>query len=269
MHNHNWSKTGIWETETQGIYPCLIPDCPAALLKVPGQDIETGELLPERLSGVIQAFDGLTFEDDPVGSVVKVLAVEVIESYGFDKLRFKPGDAVLDIGAHVGVVSIWLAKQYPNITVYAFEPVPQNFIRLIANIIAAGVENVKAYNQAVTGDGRRVSLRVNLSANSAGSSAYTSEGEATTIEVESITLADIFERFNLNRVRLLKIDSEGAEYDTLMNTPADVLSRIDFIRGEFHTNKRLRKAGHKPPALRKWLRDFGIKVKTDTCKMAE
>src|SRR3990172_6059099 len=251
MHAHNWSKTGLWEDDKKAIYPCLIPDCPAALLKAPGQDVSTGAVLSDRLADSVKAFEGLTFEDDPAGGGVKVLRTVVI-----------------DIGAHVGVIAVYLAKTY-GVTVYAFEPIWDNYSRLIHNVYNNNLSDwVYSVNKAVTGDGRKVMLNINPTANSGGASEYTSDDGQTETR-ESKTLADIFGDSELDRCRLLKIDSEGAEYDILLNTPADLLSRIDYIRGEFHTNKRLKAAGHKPAALRKWLRGFGVKVQTDTCKMAE
>lgn len=268
-HNHNWSRVGIWETETEAIYPCLSLDCPAAQLRTPGQDISTGQTLDNRLAEIVAAFDGLCFDDDPAGGAVKVIMTEAVESYKFHKMKFKPGDVVIDIGAHVGVVSIFLARRNPGVTVYAFEPVRANFVRLCRNIEANGITNVIPINRAVTGDGRRLALRVNPESNSAGGSAYVSESAGETVEADSLTLSQIFEQYKINRCRLLKIDCEGAEYETLLNTPAEILSRVDHLRGEFHTNKRLRKAGYKPAALRKWLRQWIKSVKTDTCKMAE
>lgn len=288
-HSHVWSKTGLWEAKTdKAIYPCTSLDCPAALLKTPGQDISTGTVLPDRLAKVVKEFEGFTFEDDPTGGVVKVLMTEVVESYKFHKMKFKPGDVVIDIGAHVGVISIYLAKKY-GVNVYAFEPVMENYERLIANIDANsgvyriwdqdanGGRYVAPMPRAVTGDGLPVEIRTNLATNSAGSSAWISpndkEGEGV-VTVESITLTDIIDKCGLRYnnsypIRLLKIDCEGAEYDILENTPADVLAKIESVRGEFHTNKRLRKAGHKPAALRKWLKQFVGDVRVTVCKMAE
>lgn len=268
MHTHNWSKVGIWETKDKAIYPCLDSACPAALLKTPGQDISTGEVLDNRLAEIVTAFDGLCFEDDPAGSVAKVIMTEVIETYKFHKMKLKPGDVVIDIGAHVGVVSIFLAKRY-GVIVYAYEPVWENYSRLIHNVYNNGVsDRVYSVNKAVTGDGRRVTLNVDPKSNSAGASSWTS-GSGKTETRESVTLAGIFGGSELDHCRLLKIDSEGSEYETLLNTPPDVLSQIDYLCGEFHTNKRLRKAGYKPAALRKWLRQWIKSVRADTCKMAE
>ena len=72
----------------------------------------------------------------------------------------REGDIVVDIGAHVGVVSIFLAKKYPFIRVYAVEPEPTNFECLRRNIELNGAWNVIAINKAVSGDGQERTLYV-------------------------------------------------------------------------------------------------------------
>ena len=38
-----------------------------------------------------------------------------------------PAKVILDIGANIGVTALRLAYQYPEATIYAFEPEPENF----------------------------------------------------------------------------------------------------------------------------------------------
>ena len=59
---------------------------------------------------------------------INYIASEILKGdYTFDNITFNVGDVVIDIGAHVGMVSIVLAKLNPAITVYAFEPIPTNY----------------------------------------------------------------------------------------------------------------------------------------------
>ncbi len=68
---------------------------------------------------------------------------------------FREGDIVVDVGAHVGVVSIYLGRKYPFIRVYAVEPEPTNFECLKRNIELNGAWNVTAINKAVSEDGQK------------------------------------------------------------------------------------------------------------------
>ena len=56
------------------------------------------------------------------------------DAYGFSTLLLHHGDVVLDVGANVGVVSIWLAKLYPGIRIIAIELDPTNFRFMLWNL---------------------------------------------------------------------------------------------------------------------------------------
>lgn len=91
--------------------------------------------------------------------------------YDFVSIGFKEGDVVVDIGGNIGIVSIYLAKRFPFLKIYVFEPGKQNYENFLKNIklnnIPDGVITIK--NLAITGDGRDIELVVNL-LNSEGSS---------------------------------------------------------------------------------------------------
>ena len=62
---------------------------------------------------------------------------------------FKDGEAFFDIGANVGVYSLYCASQHPGSQVYAFEPMPKNFIRLLHNVELNGFTNLHCFNYAI------------------------------------------------------------------------------------------------------------------------
>ena len=69
-----------------------------------------------------------------------------IEEYSF--LNFiKNGDIVYDIGAHIGERSILFATQLGAKKVYAFEPVPFNFLELQNNV--KQFSNIETFNVAL------------------------------------------------------------------------------------------------------------------------
>jgi len=61
---------------------------------------------------------------------------------------FKDGEAFFDIGANIGIYSLYCASLYPNSQIYAFEPMPKNFIRLLQNVELNGFKNVHCFNVA-------------------------------------------------------------------------------------------------------------------------
>lgn len=232
---HRWSPTALY-LEEGPCAPCLDTDC-EAYIDADGRVHERG--WPMAVNGL-----SLDIEDDPTGGVAKIVCAETAWHYALDSIPFAAGDTVVDIGAQVGVVSIYLASRY-GATVYAYEPVPANFHRLCRNVEANGVDHlVTPVELAITGDGRPLTLTADPASNSGGASAFTASGDS--VEVESTTLSDVFATHGIDWALLLKVDCEGAEYEVLADAPLD---RVGYFRGELHTNDTLRAAGHDPTVL--------------------
>jgi FkbM family methyltransferase len=170
-----------------------------------------------------------------------------LDEYGLARIDFHRGDIVVDVGAHVGVFAIYLAKRHPGITVLAFEPDPVNFSNLLANIAINGVTNVVAHRLAVTHDGRPFTLDTPPDNSAAAGGYYTRADGYARSTADSITLDQIFERNAIGRCKLLKIDCEGAEYEILTNT--SVLDRVEWLSGEFHVSESLKSRGCTVEAL--------------------
>ena len=178
----------------------------------------------------------------------RIVAIELTnDEYRLGQIRFEPGDIIVDVGANVGMVAIWLALRNPQVTVIAIEPEPLNLSHLRANIAANGVHNIVVVPLALTADRRRLPI-ARPPYNSGGSGCYydQTDGYATS-EVDSTTLDAIFDEFVPDRCRLLKVDCEGAEHEILPASGA--LQRVDWFAGEFHINSRLAANGHSTEAL--------------------
>lgn len=217
---HDWAPIGVYVDGVVHV-PCRRKHCKAELRQVwqlvdgPGTSVHGMEL---------------DIEDDPQGTVAKTICRETARQFPPD-FPLAPGDVVIDIGAHVGVVSIYLAKRYPGIKVYAYEPVKANFERLMRNIEANKAEGITAINMAVTGNGRNVNLTGNASVNSGGANIYGVRGEGE--PSISRSLAEVFAAHEIRRCKVLKLDCEGAEYEILQAAPS-LLERVEYLRGEFH-----------------------------------
>jgi FkbM family methyltransferase len=178
----------------------------------------------------------------------RIVAIEMAsDEYRLGQIRFEPGDVIVDVGAHVGMVAIWLAMRNPQVTVIAIEPEPLNLSHLRANIAANGVRNIVVVPLALTADRRMLPI-ARPPSNSGGAGCYydQTDGYATS-EVGSTTLDAIFEEFVPHHCRLLKVDCEGAEHEILPASQA--LRRVDWFAGEFHINSRLAARGHSNEAL--------------------
>lgn len=199
----------------------------------------------------VRSFDvagqGLVLGDSVGSNALDIIVTEIgVGAYDFSDISFEPGDIVVDLGAHVGAVSIWLAKKYPFLRIFSYEPIPESFANFEENIKRNGVSNITPHNVAVTGDGRDLEMVVWLDDNSAGGTAVYADPDNPAFEgrsrhVPSTTLDQIFTDHGIARCKMLKIDIEGGEYEVL--PAATVLDRVEHVRGEFHYNTNLQTKG--------------------------
>lgn len=146
-----------------------------------------------------------------------------------------PGHVVLDIGANVGLFSIWLARRAPGVRVAAFEPFPENYQALVGNLTGWD-HRIKAFNLAVgrtSGHGQMLatggrSLDHRL--------AFSDSAGAPVVSV--ISLSDAIRLTGSDTIDLLKLDVEGAELDILEGADHETLRRIRRIAVEYHDNIR-------------------------------
>ncbi len=146
------------------------------------------------------------------------------------------GDVILDVGANIGLFSVWIAQRAPSARVLAFEPFPQNFAALQTNL-AACVHDVRSYPFAVgpvagvgcMRDGGRRSLDHELLPAVNGS-------ENTT---RIVTLEEAVELAGASQIDLLKMDIEGSEHDIFAAPLSRVLlRRFRRIAIEYHEHRR-------------------------------
>jgi FkbM family methyltransferase len=56
-----------------------------------------------------------------------------VDGYYQHGVAIKDGDTVMDVGANIGIFGVRACQRYPNVKVYAFEPIPDIFEVLQAN----------------------------------------------------------------------------------------------------------------------------------------
>ena len=140
---------------------------------------------------------------------------------------------IIDIGAGLGDFTAYAAQRSPNGRVFAYEPFPESFALLQQNVALNKLRNVEAEPYAVAA--KPGSLALNVGAGEAVQHSTTQAG-ANTIEVQAITLQQIFDVHGLNRCDFLKMDIEGGEYAILQGMDANLLKRVQRIALEYHDN---------------------------------
>jgi FkbM family methyltransferase len=177
------------------------------------------------------------------------------DDYQIRDMHFDDGDVVIDIGAHIGLFSMYLAKRWPALKVFAFEPFPCNYRNCAMNLRINGIDNVVLSSRAIVNETRQLRMAADPS-NSGGASVVVPEFRAHGVEgdIPSITLDEVFRVNAIDRCKLLKIDCEGMEYEILLGTR--VLDKVEYLCGEFHSNADLEDLYCSPVQLYDYCREF-------------
>ncbi len=130
-----------------------------------------------------------------------------------DKAR--TAKVVFDIGSYIGTYSLAAAAVNPNADVIAFEPQPENYQAIRANVAHNGFNRVKVYSVAVGDQNSSLTFsHVGQTGSIKQANAEPRSGETKQI-VESVTLDALVQRDALPIPDLLKIDVEGYEAHVL------------------------------------------------------
>lgn len=173
--------------------------------------------------------------------------------------RIQSGDTVIDIGANVGVFTIWAASRAPDVRVIALEPSPRICRYLRENVrrnVLPGVTIIEAACGGTSGHATLYSHGYETNNSLYGRDLWGAQYEAR-YEVNVMTLEQIFEGSGVERCDLLKMNCEGGEYDTLFSCTTRTLARIRRIAMEYHIGRQDRS----PEMVAELLRGAGFEVR--------
>ena len=187
-------------------------------------------------------------------------------------IEIAPGACVFDVGANIGLFSLFAARQAAGVKLYAFEPVPAIHAVLRANVALHGLDadlfecglgnreaevdfdyypHVSGLSGYGGGEEARATVRAYLAAQD--------DGRLSEADVESVlpdrlrhetvrcrlrTLSSVLRERGVLRIDLLKIDVERAELDVLEGIEASDWPKIRQIALEVHDlDGRVRRIG--------------------------
>ncbi|HEX2224420.1 MAG TPA: MupA/Atu3671 family FMN-dependent luciferase-like monooxygenase, partial [Thermoanaerobaculia bacterium] len=184
-----------------------------------------------------------------------------------------PDDAVIfDVGANIGLFTLFANQNALRPKVYAFEPFPATFSTLRANVDLYGLD-VHLYNRGVADRPGRAEFTFypnapGLSGRYAGTEEDRAEIRAIVVDwlarvgradasgqeleevldeqlrtevhpIELTTVSDAIREHGVERVDLLKVDAERSEWDILAGIRDEDWPKIDQIVLEVHTRELL------------------------------
>ena len=192
----------------------------------------------KRQPHAVKLRDGTTIGIRPgLGDYYAFVETFVLNVYERALDRLRPGNTVVDIGAHVGCFAIAARRRVgARGYVIAVEPAQDCVLALQRNIERNGFRNVEIVPAAVAAaPGRR---HLTLSDNSLFSSLYDEiDGRRTGREhqlTDVITLDQLFASFHIGRCDLLKMDCEGAEHDIADSMTMERAAHIRAVIVETH-----------------------------------
>jgi FkbM family methyltransferase len=124
---------------------------------------------------------------------------------------------ILDIGANIGETSLHFAKNNPDSKVYAFEPMPDTFIKLNHNVLLNNFTNIEIYNFGMGNSEGKFYMSIPANNNIAGAKVDLNISEGYNIYITTVDNFVFFKR-KLTSVDFIKIDVEGFEYNVLLGS---------------------------------------------------
>jgi FkbM family methyltransferase len=175
--------------------------------------------------------------------------------------RVRRGDWVVDIGAHVGLVSGALCRAVgPGGHVWAIEPVPRNIRRLEQFREENQLDRLRILPGAASAENGTATIRLPASGNSAWASFTKSWDVGMTIPVTTWRLDDLIYESKPDRsVSFIKIDVEGFEPQVLRGARRTLLEMEPLVYCEFN-DILLRDAGSSSSELLAEFGDLGYSV---------
>jgi FkbM family methyltransferase len=143
-----------------------------------------------------------------------------------DPLR--PSGVLVDLGANIGMASVWLAQHYDIARVVAVEPVPANAALLRKNLDANAVSGRIA--RATVGPRRG---QVSFSTDQRPGEGHVVEQGSSALTFDMITMEDVLDEVP-RPVALLKMDIEGGEGPLINEGSPSWLHDVGIIAAELH-----------------------------------
>jgi FkbM family methyltransferase len=144
---------------------------------------------------------------------------------------------IYDLGANIGISSLFLATLCPKARIYGFEPMPANYELCVRNL--SNLTNAQVFNCAVGASSGTMSFEITddpRAGHLAGSRSLESLHSSSRIEVAVCSVADLVEVKGLVPPDFLKVDVEGAELDVL-NGLGVYAKGINQMHIETHSTK--------------------------------
>jgi len=173
--------------------------------------------------------NGISFKLNNFHNLIPIREIFIGREYYISKIKPR---IIVDIGANIGDSTIFFSRTYPKSKIFAYEPSSKIYSSLQNNLKLNKVENVKPFKLGISSKSGKIKFYEN--SKSGLSSLYVKSDNNKKSTINVVTLNYIFNKNNIKKCDLLKVDCEGAEYDIILNLDKDILSKIRNMIIEYH-----------------------------------
>jgi len=143
---------------------------------------------------------------------------------------------IIDLGANIGLTSIFFALKYRRANILSVEPDSDNFMKLVANISHLG-NRIKPLNGAAWSRNGNLSL-IKQGANEMNLGSWgfrvSPEIDEKSFEVKCFSMPTLIGQIDGGSIDILKIDIEGSEKEIFTHSPEKWIGKIKMIVIETH-----------------------------------
>lgn len=188
------------------------------------------------------------------GARVPLYEIFVEDAYRLPWLTagLRPEATILDIGGHIGCFTVAMSAVMPKATIHAYEASPTTHSWLARNVAANGLGGrAHAHHSAVSDHVGELSFADNT--HGSGLNGLTAPADAQQVTVPAVTFDDAVRNAG-GAVDVVKMDTEGAEYDIILPSSPDSWASVQRVAMEFHPVQ-----GHSVDELLEFFAGVGLK----------
>ena len=160
-------------------------------------------------------------EKEDTSGLATICEIFLMNNYCPKEMKIKQKDIIIDIGANIGVFSIYASFKAPKGRVYSYEPFQIHYNRLLDNLRLNNLKNIFPSNLAVCKNKGKRNLFVNKECSGMHSIIFKNNSREKMV-VNCTTLEDIFKENKVKQCDFLKIDCEGAEYEIIYSSKKEI-----------------------------------------------
>ena len=180
---------------------------------------------------IFQTFDNIKLKIRNNSTDLMALTnVWIVREYENEKIDIKKNDIIIDVGAHIGLFSLFISQFCKNGKIFSYEPISENFNLLKSNIALNECKNIFPFKFAISDKSSKI--KIFLNDDQSGHSIMSDSGPC--VLIDSILLKEIFDTNKITKCNLLKLDCEGAEYGIINSLPKEYFEKIEKIIIEYH-----------------------------------